>query len=156
TPELMERVAARVADFHRRAETSEAMKAAGRFDAVAGTLREVLAEARPQAGAAVAPADLDRLGRRLEEALGCLRPLIDARAERGLTRDTHGDLRLDHVYHFPERPPPGDLVLVDCIEFNERFRQTDPVADMAFLVMDLIVHGRRDLADRFAGAYFRA
>jgi predicted kinase len=45
---------------------------------------------------------------------------------------------------------------VDCIEFNERFRFIDPVADMAFLVMDLVLHGRRDLADVFTAAYFRA
>src|SRR5262249_30270636 len=38
----------------------------------------------------------------------------------------------------------------------ERFRYADPVADMAFLVMDLAFHGRRDLARAFAEAYFRA
>jgi uncharacterized protein len=47
-------------------------------------------------------------------------------------------------------------VVIDCIEFNERFRFGDPVADMAFLVMDLRFQGRRDLAQAFAKAYFRA
>ena len=60
-----------------------------------------------------------------------------------MPRDTHGDLHLDHVYHFPDREPPDDLVIIDCIEFNERFRFADPVADMAFLVMDLSFRGRR-------------
>src|SRR5262249_9583209 len=32
----------------------------------------------------------------------------------------------------------------------------DPVADMAFLAMDLAFHGRRDLARAFAEAYFQA
>ena len=73
-----------------------------------------------------------------------------------MPRDGHGDLRLDHVYLFPDHPPPADLVIIDCIEFNERFRYADPVADMAFLVMDLARHGRRDLARAFADAYFRA
>jgi predicted kinase len=71
-------------------------------------------------------------------------------------RDTHGDLHLDHIYLFPDKPPPDDLAIIDCIEFNERFRFADPVADMAFLVMDLLFHQRRDLADAFAEAYFRA
>jgi predicted kinase len=71
-------------------------------------------------------------------------------------RDTHGDLHLDHVYLFPERTPAGDLVIIDCIEFNERFRFADPVSDMAFLAMDLAFHGRRDLARAFAEEYFRA
>ena len=88
--------------------------------------------------------------------LARLRPLIEARAARGLTRDCHGDLHLDHVYCFPERKPPDDLVIIDCIEFNERFRCIDPVADMAFAAMDLAFHGRRDLGRAFAEAYFRA
>jgi len=73
-----------------------------------------------------------------------------------MPRDTHGDLRLGHVYHFPHRPPPDDLIIVDCIEFNERFRHADPVADMAFLAMDFAHNGRRDLGRAFAEAYFRA
>src|SRR5262249_53758329 len=71
----------------------------------------------------------------------------------GKVRDTHGDLRLEHVYLFPDRPPPGDVVILDCIEFNERFRYADPVSDIAFLVMDLLFHGHRDLARGFAAAY---
>ncbi len=48
------------------------------------------------------------------------------------------------------------MVIIDCIEFNPRFRAADPVADMAFLTMDLIKHGRRDLAACFRDAYFAA
>jgi predicted kinase len=90
------------------------------------------------------------------EALTRLRPLIAARAARGVPRDCHGDLHLDHVYYFPEQQPPADLVIIDCIEFNERFRFIDPVADMAFPVMDLKFHGRRDLARAFVDAYVHA
>ncbi len=34
-----------------------------------------------------------------------------------------------------------DLPIFDCIEFNKRFRYTDTVCDIAFLVMDLEYHG---------------
>src|SRR5204862_85119 len=85
---------------------------------------------------AVSRAVHDRLRQRTEEALERHRGLIDARAARGVPRDTHGDLHLDHVYLFPGRPPPGDLVAIDCIEFNERFRYADPVADAAGLAAD--------------------
>jgi predicted kinase len=73
-----------------------------------------------------------------------------------MPRDTHGDLYLEHVYHFPERPSPDNLVIVDCIEFNERFRYADPVADVAFMIMDLMFSGREDLAECFADFYFEA
>jgi aminoglycoside phosphotransferase family enzyme len=107
-------------------------------------------------GAALSRTDLGRLRARTEDALARLRPLIDGRARRGVPRDTHGDLRLEHVYLFPENSPPADLVIIDCIEFNERFRFADPVSDVAFLVMDLMSHGRTDLARAFAEEYFRA
>jgi predicted kinase len=47
-------------------------------------------------------------------------------------------------------------VIIDAIEFNERFRHADPVADMAFLVMDLEAMGQHGLASAFADAYFAA
>ncbi len=60
------------------------------------------------------------------------------------------------MYCFPDRAPPGDVVIIDCIEFNEAFRSGDPVADAAFATMDLAFHGRRDLACAFADTYFPA
>jgi predicted kinase len=71
-------------------------------------------------------------------------------------RDTHGDLRLSHVYYFPKSEPPDDLIVIDCIEFNERYRFADPISDMAFLYMGLSYQGRRDLAHAFVEAYFAA
>ncbi|MGE3822137.1 MAG: AAA family ATPase, partial [Isosphaeraceae bacterium] len=107
-------------------------------------------------GATLSRAVFDRLKTLTNSALATLGPLIERRAGRDVPRDGHGDLRLEHVYLFPERPPPDDTVIVDCIEFNERFRHADPIADMAFLAMDLALHGRSDLAPRFAESYLRA
>ena len=36
------------------------------------------------------------------------------------------------------------LSIIDCIEFNDRFRYSDTVADIAFLLMDLEYHGGKD------------
>jgi aminoglycoside phosphotransferase family enzyme/predicted kinase len=154
--ELVQALALLVARFHARAETGPSIAAFGRFDVVARNVRENFEQSAPQAGVTVSRAVFERLRARTEESLTRLGPLIEKRAEEGMPCDTHGDLHLDHVYLFPEEEPPEDLVIIDCIEFNERFRFADPVADMAFLVMDLIFHGRRDLARAFAGAYFQA
>src|SRR5262249_44885516 len=113
-------------------------------------------QAAREVGRTIHPDVFARLRATTDAALARLKPLIDARASRGVPCDTHGDLHLDHVYLFPDRPPLDDLVAIDCIEFNERFRFADPVADMAFLAMDLMFHGRRDLATTLADAYFRA
>ncbi len=154
--ELVEALAAKVAGFHQRAATSERIATFGRFEAVSRIVLGLFDQGAVQVGSTVSRDVFDRLQTGAVETLTRLRPLIESRAARGMPRDTHGDLHLDHVYYFPDRPPPADLVIIDCIEFNEAFRYADPVADMAFPVMDLAFHGRRDLAGAFAEAYFRA
>jgi aminoglycoside phosphotransferase family enzyme/predicted kinase len=152
----VEALAHKVASFHARAEAGGHIAAFGRLEVVARNARENFDQAAPQVGTTLSRAVWERLRALTEAALTRLQPLIEARADRGVPRDTHGDLHLDHVYLFPDRKPPTDLVIIDCIEFNQRFRFADPVADMAFLVMDLLFHQRQDLARAFAEAYFRA
>ncbi len=67
------------------------------------------------------------------------------RVAEGKIRDVHGDLRLEHVFLFPEQAIPNDIVILDGIEFSPSLRQIDIVADIAFLVMELSFVGRRVL-----------
>jgi aminoglycoside phosphotransferase family enzyme/predicted kinase len=153
---MIEAVARKLADFHASAEASDRISEFGSVEVVAGNARENFEQSIPHVGTTVSSAVFDRLKKLTDESLTRLRPLIESRAKSGIPRDTHGDLRLEHIYFFPEQKPPANLVLIDCIEFNERFRFADPVADIAFLVMDFLFHGRRDLAEAFAIEYFRA
>ena len=61
--------------------------------------------------------------------------LFDRRVEREKIRDCHGDLRAGHIY-FCE-----SIQIIDCIEFNDRFRYADITSDLAFLTMDLDFEG---------------
>jgi aminoglycoside phosphotransferase family enzyme len=61
--------------------------------------------------------------------------LFFERIKAGRIRDCHGDLHMEHIC-FTE-----PLSIIDCIEFNDRFRYSDTVADIAFLLMDLEYHG---------------
>ncbi len=152
--EQVESLARRIARFHAQAESSPSISESGSFRVVADNALENLAEILPDVGTTISPAVLARLEALTRRRLESLRPMIEARANRGVPRDGHGDLRLDHVYLFPDREPPDDLVVVDAIEFADRFRHADPVADAAFLAMDLIFQGRADLARKFAEVYF--
>jgi aminoglycoside phosphotransferase family enzyme/predicted kinase len=154
--EQVEALARRIASFHQGAEAGERIASFGRYEAVARSVLDVLVQAEPQVGVTVNLAVFTRVKGLMGQWLEQLRLLIEQRAARGLTRDCHGDLHLDHVYCFPEQPPPADLVIIDCIEFNERLRYTDPIADMAFPAMDFTFLGQRDLARAFADAYFEA
>jgi aminoglycoside phosphotransferase family enzyme/predicted kinase len=154
--EVLEQLARRIVAFHAQAEAGPHIAAYARFAVVANNARENFQQSADQIGATLSHAVFQRAQLLTEEALERHRALIERRADRNVPRDTHGDLRLGHVYYFPNRQPPDDLVVIDCIEFNERFRFADPVSDMAFLYMGLIYQGRRDLAEAFAGAYFSA
>ena len=142
----VEALAQRIASFHAGADAGEHISAFGRFEVVARNARENFEQSASQVGTTLSQAVFERVQALTEAELARHQHLIEERAGRGVPRDTHGDLRLGHVYLFPERQPPADLAIVDCIEFNERFRFADPVADMAFLAMGLAFHGRRDLA----------
>lgn len=150
----LERLAKRVALFHAKAERGKHISEFGRFKVVERNAIENIEAASQKIGQTIERPVYDRLSRATREALDRHRDLIRRRADKGVPCDTHGDLHLDHVYLFPRKAPPSDLVVLDCIEFNERFRFADPVADMAFLAMDLEFHDRRDLAGHFAEHYF--
>ncbi len=75
--------------------------------------------------------------------------LLDARAHAGRICDGHGDLRLDHIYAGQR------LEIIDCIEFNERFRRGDAALDLAFLLMDLEFAGHANEAQTLLAACAR-
>jgi aminoglycoside phosphotransferase family enzyme/predicted kinase len=156
TADAMAELARRLARFHGSADPAPEVSACCTFAAIAANVRENLDQSAAQVGMTLSRSTLDRLGERNEAALARLRGLIEARAASGIPRDTHGDLRLDHVYWFPDRQPPGDWVVVDCIEFGDRYRHADPISDVAFLAMELEVECRSDLARAFVAEYLRA
>ncbi|PRQ03036.1 Zeta toxin [Enhygromyxa salina] len=114
---------------------------------------------------------LTRLREVSEAEFERVRGLIRARFEAGQVRDTHGDLRLDHVYNLGytssedadlvdeellDATGRRELLIIDRIEFADRFRWSDPIADIAFLVMDLEARGAWQLARCFADDFISA
>lgn len=150
------RFAERLAAFHACAAGGPEVARQARFEGVARNLLDDFDFPAHHVGVTISAPVLERVRRLTEAALAQFQELIESRAAAGRPRDCHGDLHLDHVYVFPEKAAPDDLIAVDCIEFNERFRFIDPVADMAFAYMDLLLLGRDDLAEAFRNAYFAA
>jgi aminoglycoside phosphotransferase family enzyme len=100
-------------------------------------------------GVSVPKHKFDALKKWTDDFYNANRALFLQRIKGGKIRDCHGDLHMEHIC-FTE-----DLSIIDCIEFNERFRYSDTVADIAFLLMDLEYHGgedqARDLWSRYKG-----
>ncbi|MBI2732082.1 MAG: AAA family ATPase [Aquabacterium sp.] len=94
-----------------------------------------------------------------EAACVRLRPWLQAQAQQlhdawlqrlaeGRVVEGHGDLHLANVVVLGD-----EVTAFDCIEFDPALRWIDGLNDIAFLVMDLLAHGRADLAWRFLNSY---
>lgn len=68
----------------------------------------------------------------------------------GHIRDCHGDLHLGNMTIINEH-----VRIFDCIEFNDDFRWIDVISEVAFLMMDLLVHGYHELSNRLINGYLQ-
>lgn len=80
-----------------------------------------------------------------------LAPRFAARRQAGRVREGHGDLHLDNIIVLGEQ-----TTAFDGIDFDPGLRWIDVMNDIAYLVMDLLAHGRRDLAYGFLDAYLES
>lgn len=80
-----------------------------------------------------------------------LKPLLEQRKAKGFIKACHGDIHLGNMVLHQGKP-----LIFDCIEFNDDFRNTDTVNDIAFLAMDLDDKGYQNLAHFFCNRYFEA
>jgi aminoglycoside phosphotransferase family enzyme/predicted kinase len=151
-PRHIDALAEMLADFHARASSDAQVAAHGTTAAIARNVRENFAEVDPAKDGLLTEAEAREIERWQLDFLRERARTFDRRRASGRIRDGHGDLRLEHVYIGEE----GELTVIDCIEFSERFRCADVCADVAFLSMDLAAHGRVDLAERFLARYARA
>ncbi len=134
--------AARVlADFHRRAEVVADWGPGRVLAAWRKNVRELQTVSHP------AEWRLDVAAGFGETFVKAHAPELRKRAQLGLARDGHGDLRCEHVLARPS------IRIVDRIEFDPQLRRTDIACDLAFLAMDLEAHGQRWAARELVDAY---
>ena len=141
-------VARDIAAFHSHADTSAVIEAAGSVDTVRANWESSFATMQPFVGS-ILPADV---AARVEQSarlyLDGRGPLFADRIAHGKVRDGHGDLLADDIFCLDDGPR-----ILDCIEFDDRLRYGDVLADVAFLAMDLERVGAADLGGRFLAWY---
>jgi len=91
---------------------------------------------------------MERLRRWTGAELARLDGTLWERFDRGRYRECHGDLHLGNIVRLA-----GGIATFDCLEFDAALRNTDVMADVAFVVMDLASRNRTDLASHFLNRY---
>jgi uncharacterized protein len=149
--EHIDAIAVRLARFHAEAAHDARVASFGLPLVIVESVLENFAQTGEVVNAYLTRAEATDLERWQTDFLARHRSLFEKRMRTGRIREGHGDLRLEHVYI----DESGGLTILDCIEFNERFRFIDVCADIAFLSMDLAWHGRVDLSERLLATYAR-
>jgi len=145
-PEAMRLLARTLAGFHRKARVVRRGHDVAMLDTEFRDLRSVI----PFLARLFGPGAGSDLLASLDRSAGILASLSDRlswRLAQGYTRDGHGDLHCRNIF-LDEVPH-----LFDCLEFDDRLRQVDLLAELAFLGADLQGFGRADLWEVFLDTY---
>ena len=142
--ELAETLAA----FHLRADRNAEIAQFGSVETVRGNWVENFEQTRPYVGRILPQADYDGIRGYVDRFLHDHAGLFQRRVDGGYVRDGHGDLRAAAVAF-----TDTGVRILDCIEFNDRMRYGDVAVDLAFLLMDLDLRGRAELADEVIARY---
>jgi aminoglycoside phosphotransferase family enzyme/predicted kinase len=148
--EKLAALAARLAAF---VAEVPAVPVAGGADILRRNVEENFAQVEPFVGDVIDAATFEEVRAFQFGALANHADRFAARVDEGRIREGHGDLRLEHVYFLP---PPDGIVAIDCIEFNDRFRNGDAAGEAAFLAMELEAARRPDLAAAFLARFAEA
>src|SRR5690606_22396310 len=146
--EDLTRLAARIADFRRAADVLPHAAAFTGTDSFMRKARENVASVVRKAGLLDATDTAAALEQWTQARLRADIELLRQRERDGCVRECHGDLHTGNIVRWR-----GELIPFDCIEFDPELRYIDVLSDVAFLVMDLIVRERTDLAFAFLNRY---
>ena len=135
-----------LADFHQRTVIVFPVFDIEKEKALFNDLATVKEIAKNELGEGL-PEKIDAAMERSNAFLEVHKERMAARIRETWYRDTHGDLHTGNIFLY--RKP----ILFDGIEFNDSFRQTDLLYELAFLCMDLEFYGRRELSEALLRTY---
>jgi len=146
--DLLRKLAVILAGFYNQGSSVDHMHSSGAWETIHENCEENFRQITQFAGEILD----ERLFRIVQSAtfsfLYRKRELFENRIKSKKIRDCHGDLRTGHIYFTDE-----GIQIIDCIEFNERFRFHDVTSDLAFLAMDLDYEGFPQIANDLLDDY---
>ena len=149
TSRMMEMIAEKLSDFYSLAETSDYITSFGRPGRIKQDTDKNFKQVERYVGLTISAETCEAVKERTNQFLRDRKEVFYRRMTSRRIRDCHGDLRLEHIVWGEE------ICIIDCIEFNERFRFADLAADIAFLAMDIDYHERPELNEPLLRAYIQ-
>ena len=147
SPQMVSRVARKLAGFHQRAETNAHISTFGDLEAITKNTEENFTQTERYVGNTISREKYQRIKDYTDGFVKKNASLFWKRIAKGRIRDCHGDLHAAHICF------TNGICIFDCIEFNDRFRYCDIASEVAFLAMDLDHYRRADLSQSFVNAY---
>lgn len=148
TEDLLRQLAEAIAQFHLSAKTDAYIRSFGTVENVRQSIDENYEQTRNFIGGPQTQQQFDETKAYTDEFFATRQDLFQQRMDQDKIRACHGDLHLNNICYWQDQ-----LLLFDCIEFNEPFRFVDVMFDIAYIIMDLTVAGREDLAAIFLSHY---
>ncbi len=150
TEAVIDRVAARLCEFHAKAARGPEIAKWGGLDEIRHNWEENFIQTEPFIDRTISAPAYEAIRSWVNEEIETKADLFIRRAREGRIVDGHGDVRCESVCVKDDA-----ICIYDCIEFNDRFRCGDVASEAAFLAMDLDARGRPDLGYFFTEAYQR-
>jgi hypothetical protein len=146
---IMDNLAGKIAAFHLQAQTGGHIDKMGDIENIRNNNKENFSETINYINVTIPGYQYTFIKDYTENFLTEKKALLEKRVTDHKIRDGHGDLHLEHICVADE------IIIFDCIEFNERFRCGDVAEDVAFLTMDLDFNGYPQHADIFIESYIK-
>ncbi|MHB8137056.1 MAG: bifunctional aminoglycoside phosphotransferase/ATP-binding protein [Smithellaceae bacterium] len=146
---IMDAVAGKIARFHKEADTGGTIDGMGSIETIRHNTDENFAQTEKYLDVTIPAYQFRFIKEYVERFLAANKYLLEKRVAEHKIRDCHGDLHLEHICIADE------IIIFDCIEFNERFRFGDVAAEVAFLTMDLDYNGYHLKAEDFVRSYLQ-
>ena len=138
-PDHIRAIAKKLASFHETASVEKA-EALGSPQAISAKILANFQETGRFINRTIGPQTFEKIRAYSEAFLRENFDLLRSRVLEGRVCEGHGDLRAEHVCLL------NDIIIFDCIEFDEGLRYGDIASEIGFLSMDLDFLGARALA----------
>ncbi|MBC8501434.1 MAG: AAA family ATPase [DPANN group archaeon] len=138
-------------DFYKKAKTDRRISSYGSAKAFKVNTDENFEQTKSMIGKTITKEQFDLIKEKTNKFYEKNNWLFEKRIKEGKIKECHGDLHTGNMFLNEN----GKVRIFDCIEFNERFKNSDVVADIAFLSMDLDFHGKEDFSRKLVLDYVK-